>query len=275
MVGKRSTNIKQFKIALCQNKPGYDKNKNVESAVRMITKAGKNNAKLILLPEIFYYPYEIDLIKNIAEDNRETLIRLRETAKRNKVYLCTGSIAEKINNRIYNKSYLVNPEGDIILEYCKSHLFDVNLPHLKVEESKIFSYGNKVSVVSTELAKIGILICYDIRFPEMARKLMLLGSEIILVPAAFNNITGPAHWHVMFRARAIENQVYIASASPARNKKSKYKAYGHSMVVDPWGKVVTEAGIGEEIIYAMIDPEVMNKTRIELPLTKHRRLELY
>ncbi len=271
----RSSNIKQFKIALCQIKPGYDKNKNVESAIRMITKASYNNAQLILLPEIFYYPYEIKLIKNIAEDNKETLIKLQDTAKKNKIYLCTGSIAEKINNKIYNKSFLINPDGDVILEYCKCHLFDVNLPHLKVEESKIFSYGNELSVVSTDMAKIGILICYDIRFPEMARKLMLLGAEVILVPAAFNNITGPAHWHVTFRARAIENQVYIACASPARNNNSKYKAYGHSLVVDPWGKVISEAGNREKIIYAIVNPEVMNRTRIELPLLKHRRKELY
>lgn len=228
-----------------------------------------------MLPEIFFYPYEIDLLKKIAEENNETLLKLQETAKKNNIYLCTGSIAEKVKDKIYNKSYLINPEGNIIHGYCKSHLFDVTLPHLRVQESEVFYPGNKLSVISTELGKIGILICYDIRFPEAARKLSLSGAELILVPAAFNNITGPAHWHIMFRARAVENQVYIAAASPARNNNSKYKAYGHSMIVDPWGKIISEAGKNEKIIYATINPEITKEIREELPLLKHRRKELY
>ena len=163
----------------------------------------------------------------------------------------------------------------MIYNYCKSHLFDVELPHLKIQESQLFYPGNKFSVISTELGKIGILICYDIRFPEAARKITLSGAEIILVPAAFNNITGPAHWHVMFRARAIENQVYIAVASPARNNSSKYKAYGHSMIVNPWGKIISEAGNNEKIIYSIVKPEIIERTRAEMPLLKHRRKELY
>lgn len=267
--------IKKFKLAICQNKPGYDKNKNVEKAVCMITKAAKNNAKLVILPEIFYIPYEMGLIKIIAEENKETLTKLQDTAKKNKIFLCTGSIAEKKDNKFYNKSYLINPDGKIIYQYSKSHLFDVNLSDLKVQESKVFTPGYDLSVISTELAKIGILICYDIRFPETARKLALLGTELILVPAAFNNITGPAHWHIVFRARAVENQVYIAAASPARNNKSKYKAFGHSLIVDPWGKIISEAGVKEKIIYAEINPEVLTKTRARLPLLKHRREDLY
>jgi predicted amidohydrolase len=228
-----------------------------------------------LLPEIFNYAYEIELLKKIAEDNNETLIKLQEAANKNKIYLCTGSIPEKVKNKIYNKSYLINPDGQIIHSYCKSHLFDVELPHLRVQESQTFSPGNKISAISTELGKIGILICYDIRFPETARKLSLSGVEIILVPAAFNHITGPAHWHVVFRARAIENQVYIAAAALARNNNSKYKAYGHSMIIDPWGKIISEARKKEEIIYADLNPDILKKVRAELPLLKHRRTDLY
>ncbi len=241
----------------------------------MIEKAVKNHSQLVVLPEMFYVPYEINLVKKIAEENKETLLKLQETAKKNKIFLCTGSIAEKNGNKIFNRSYLINPDGKIIHEYSKSHLFDVNLPGLKVQESKIITPGNSLSIVSTGLAKIGILICYDIRFPEAARKLALMGAELILVPASFNTITGPAHWHTVFRARAIENQVYIAAVSPARNNKANYKAYGHSLIVDPWGKIISEAGIKEKIIYAEINPEVLEKTRVKLPLLKHRRTDLY
>ena len=241
----------------------------------MIARAAKNKAGLVMLPEIFFYPYEINELKKIAEENNETIVKLQETAKENKIYLCTGSIAVKIKNRIYNKSYLIDPEGKIIYDYSKSHLFDVDLPHLNVQESSVFYPGNKLSLVTTGLGNIGILICYDIRFPEAARKLTLSGAELILVPAAFNNITGPAHWHAMFRARAIENQVYIAAASPARNNNSKYKAYGHSMIVNPWGKIISEAREKEKIIYADIRPDVLKEVREELPLLKHRRKELY
>lgn len=241
----------------------------------MIVKAAKNNAKLIMLPEMFFIPYEMGLIKSIAEENNETLVKLQSIAKKNKIFLCTGSIAEKKDNKIYNKSYLINPGGEVIYHYSKSHLFDVNLPDLKVQESKIFSRGNDLSIVSTELGKIGILICYDIRFPEAARKLALMGTELILIPAAFNNITGPAHWHIIFRARAVENQVFIATASPARNSKSIYKAYGHSLIVNPWGKIISEAGEKEKIIYGEINTDVLLKTRARLPLLKQRRIDLY
>jgi omega-amidase len=182
---------------------------------------------------------------------------------------------EKRGNNIYNSSYLINPQGEIILQYDKCHLFDVDLKRVCVKESAVFTAGNELSVVQTELGTIGILICYDIRFPELARRLTLVGAEMLLVPAAFNTVTGPAHWHITFRARAVENQVFIAAASPARNKSTKYHAYGHSLVVNPWGQVIVEAGKKQEIIYARIKPGILNKTRKRLPLLKQRRPDLY
>ena len=182
---------------------------------------------------------------------------------------------QKENGKRFNKAYLISPEGKILLEYSKCHLFDVSFKNLRTRESNVFSYGNEIAITDTELGKIGMLICYDIRFPEMARKLALKGAEIILVPAAFNTVTGPLHWEIVFRARAIENQVYIAAASPARDSESSYQAYGHSMIIDPMGKILSEADIEETIIYGEFSPEILEETRNRIPLLKHRRPELY
>ena len=267
--------MKKFKVAVCQNKPVKNKNESVSQIITKIEAAKAEKADLVVLPEIFYYPYELGALPKLEESNRETLGRLQATAKRLEIHLCTGSMVERVEKKRFNKSYLIDPTGEIILEHCKAHLFDVNFKTLRTRESLVFDAGNKFAVADTELGKIGMLICYDIRFPEAARKLTLMGAEIILVPAAFNNITGPLHWHILFRGRAIENQVFIVAASPACDMKSRYHAYGHSMVVDPWGKILTEADDSECTLFAEIDPEVLDEVRGKLPLLKHRRPEIY
>ena len=179
------------------------------------------------------------------------------------------------DNKLTNTSYLINSSGNIIYEYNKCHLFDVQLDDLTVQESKVFTAGNSTSVIKTELGNIGISICYDIRFPELARKMTLQGMQAICVPAAFSKTTGKSHWHAILQARAIENQIYLYAASPACNPKSSYPAYGHSMIIDPWGEIVAEAGIGEEIIYGTIDLEFIKYVRHKLPLLNHRRADIY
>jgi omega-amidase len=267
--------MKSFILALCQNKPSYDIQKNLQRVFDILNKAAAKNAELIVLPEIFYYPYEIDKLISHADKDDRILNLLREWAKTHQKYLCTGSLVEKRGKEYYNTAYLIDPGGNIMLKYSKCHLFNVDLPTLKVRESAVFCKGNNIKVADCELGKIGILICYDIRFPEMARLLSAQGAEIILVPAAFNTVTGPAHWEITFRSRAVENQCFVAAASPARNKKSQYQAYGHSLVVDPWGRVLAEAGSGEEIVYARLELQMLTEIRARLPLLKHRRDDLY
>jgi len=267
--------MKSFVLALCQNSPSYDIQKNIQRVFDMLNKAARKGAELIVLPEIFYYPYEIEKLTSQADEDDRILNLLCEWAKTNQKYLCSGSLIEKRGDALYNTAYLIDPAGSIVLKYSKSHLFDVELPALKVQESAVFTKGNKIEVADCGLGKIGMLICYDVRFPEMARLLSLWGAEIILVPAAFNTVTGPAHWEITFRARAVENQCFVAAASPARNKKTGYLAYGHSLIIDPWGRVLAEAGTGEEIIFARLDPKVLTETRARLPLLKQRRDDLY
>lgn len=267
--------MKDFKMAICQNKPLYNKKKTVENVLGMIKEAANNGANLVHLPEMFYFPYDMaELIKQ-EEANRETVSILQSATKENNIYLCTGTTVETVGSKRFNKSYLISPEGKILLEYSKCHLYDVEFKELKVRESDYFSAGNSLDVVNTELGRIGIMICYDIRFPEMARALALKGAEIILVPAAFNMISGNAHWHLFFRTRAIENQVFMAAACPARDEGCKYKAYGHSMVIDPWGDILSEAGEKENIVYAVIKQEKLHDVRNRLPLLKHMRKDLY
>ena len=267
--------MKKFKIAVCQNKPVKNKDKSVAQIISKIEEAKAKGADLVVLPEIFYHPYELKALPRLEESNGETLGQLQTTAKRLEIYLCTGSMVERVENKRFNKSYLIDPSGKIILEHCKAHMFDVDFETLRTRESLIFDAGDGFAIAKTELGKVGMLICYDIRFPEAARKLALMGAEIILVPAAFNNITGPLHWHILFQGRAIENQVFIVAASPACDMKSRYHAYGHSMVVDPWGKILTEADDSECTLFTEIDPEVLDEAREKLPMLKHRRPEIY
>ena len=262
-------------MALCQIKPLRDKEKSIARALEMIEEAAGNGAELVMLPEIFYHPYELKSIPGLADDGRSSIDPLRELAAKLGIHICSGSVAVRENDSNFNRAYLIGPTGDILLEHSKCHLFDVDFKELRTRESKVFAPGNSLRTADTGLGKIGMLICYDIRFPEAARKLALQGAEIILVPAAFNDITGPAHWHMTFRTRAVENQLYIAAASPARDNKAIYKAYGHSMSVDPWGNILSEAGEDEEIVYGLFDPEFLAEVRNKLPLLKHRREDIY
>ncbi len=267
--------MEAIKVAICQITPHGDKEKSIHHALTLIEEAAGNGARLISLPEIFYYPYDLLALRRVADTDTTTLERLQQVAKRCGVYLCTGSLAVKTGRTIRNTSYLIDPSGMIRLEYSKTHLFDVNFDGLRVRESVIFTPGNEIKVVTTPIGTLSILICYDIRFPEMSRACALKGVEILIVPAAFNTITGPAHWHVLMRARAIENQVFLLAASQARVESSAYVAYGHSLIVDPWGTILAEAGENEEIIYADLQSQVLTDTRKQMPLLSQRRPDLY
>lgn len=267
----------KFTVALCQMQVVEDKNENVAHALDMIKKASQK-ADIIILPEMWNCPYQTELFPLYAEemDNSPTLNAICKAAKKQETYILAGSIPEKHDGKTYNSSFFINPEGEIIGVHRKIHLFDIDVPDaISFKESQTLTAGNNVTVIDTELGKIGICICYDIRFPELLRLMALEGAELIIVPGAFNMTTGPAHWKPLIKVRAVDNQVYVAAASPARDDKSSYVAYGHSMVADPWGKVISEAGSGEEILYVTIDLSSIEKVRAELPLLKNRRTDIY
>ena len=263
-----------YRTAIVQNKPLRNTEASIAAALDLINTAAQK-AGLVILPEMFTTPYEFALMRSASQFSSAALEKCRETAARHSVFICCGSMPVMRGNTLSNTSYLISDTGLILYEYDKCHLFDVRLPEITVSESRIFSPGNSLKLAQTSIGCIGTIICYDIRFPELARRLTLDGMQLLCVPAAFSTTTGPAHWHTVMRARAIENQIYVCAASPARDADSAYPAYGHSMIVDPWGKIIAEAGHEETIIYADISLEMVSTIRKRMPLLEHRRAELY
>lgn len=266
-----------FNIGICQMRVVDDKQINLDKATAMIKESADNGVDMVVLPEMFNCPYDTQKFQDYAEsaDNSPSIKSISQAAESNDVYIFGGSIPELLDDKIYNSSFIFNRNGQILDVYRKTHLFDVDIPGMIFKESDTITAGNKISVVDTEFIKVGTAICYDIRFPELFRLMILKNAGLIIVPGAFNLKTGPAHWKTLIRARAIDNQVYMAAASPAPNQDLSYVAYGHSLIVDPWGNVLCEAGQGEEIIYATIDTSYTDKIRGQLPILKNRRTDMY
>lgn len=268
----------RFKLAVCQMNVRDKKIQNIEKALLNIETAAKNGSDIVVLPEMFNCPYNNSKFHEYAEDgeNGETVKAVAKAAKESKVYLVAGSIPEYKEGRLYNTSFVFDKSGEVIGVHRKMHLFDVDVSgKIKFKESDTLFPGNNITVVDTEYCKIGIAICYDIRFPELIRLMALEGAKVIVIPAAFNMVTGPAHWDILIRGRAVDNQVFVTAASPARDENSGYVAYGNSMIADPWGNILAKAGSGEEIVYSDINLNELDRVRNELPLLKHRREDVY
>ncbi|MCK8823632.1 carbon-nitrogen hydrolase family protein [Fuchsiella alkaliacetigena] len=272
----------KIKLAICQLKVVSTKDENLAKAEEMITKAAQARAKYIILPEMFNCPYSTDYLNSYAENipGGKTYQFLAQQAKEHSIYLIGGSIPEAVSTEVgekcYNTSLVFAPNGEELGRHRKVHLFDVDLEdgptHL---ESAKFAAGDQVTVVKTEDLQLGLAICYDIRFPEFMRLMVDQGAEVIILPAAFNTTTGPAHWQLLLQSRAVDNQVFTVGASPARNEGADYEVYGHSMVVDPWARILAEAGSEEELLICEIDLTKVKDIRRQLPLLKHRRSDLY
>ena len=255
-----------------------NKKENLDKAEAMILKAVKDDADIIVLPEMFNCPYENDKFIEYCEEEKssETLNRISRLANDNNVYILAGSIPEKENNDIFNTSYLFDKNGEIIAKHRKMHLFDIDVKDkIYFKESDTLTAGNEFTVVNTEFGKIGIGICYDVRFPELARIMTEKGAELLIYPGAFNLTTGPAHWELLFRTRALDNQVFCIGVAPALDESANYNSYGHSIITNPWGEVIVEADYGEELLMADIDLKEIEKVREELPLIKNKRNDLY
>lgn len=269
---------KEIKIGVCQMRVEENKESNINKARLMIKEAAASGCGLAILPEMFNCPYDSKLFSGFAEEypGGVTTKMLAETAYEEKIAIIGGSIPERENNSIYNTSFVFGPRGQLLAKHQKLHLFDVELEGgLTFKESKTLGKGNSITVVKTDLVTFGVAICYDIRFPELTRLMALEGAEMVIFPAAFNMITGPAHWELLLRSRAVDNQVFIAGAAPARDHNASYISYANSAVVDPWGNIIARAGEEETILYSYVNLEQVSKVRRELPLLKHRRLDLY
>lgn len=232
----------------------------------------------ITLPEMFNCPYENKAFPIYAEfEGGKTYSFCQKLAKKYHIYLSAGSIPERDkNNNLFNTAYVFDNQGNCIAKHRKVHLFDIDIKNgQRFKESDILSAGNKISVFDTLWGKMGLCICYDFRFPEVARTMALQGCKIIIVPAAFNMTTGPLHWELMFRSRAVDNQLFTIGTAPAQDLSATYHSYGHSIIVSPWGKVLKQLSIEEGFIYTDIDLTEVDVVREQLPLLKHLRSEVY
>lgn len=261
-----------------------DKSANLNRARKLIESALKKepDTKIVVLPECFNSPYDVKQFAKYSEviddPEAQSVNVLKEIAKQHAITLVGGSIPERDpeNDKIYNTCLIFNEKGEIIGKHRKLHLFDIDIPgQITFKESITLTGGDKVTIVDTSYGKIGVGICYDLRFPEMAMIAARKGAFAMIYPGAFNTVTGPLHWQLLARGRSVDNQIYTLLCSPARVPESPYQAWGHSLCSDPSGHVITEADIGEETLFVELDPEVIKKTRAGIPITTQRRFDAY
>lgn len=253
-----------------------DKAANIKEAERWVRQAAQNGAKVVALPEVFIWRGRKTSEREQAEPiPGPSSAAMATLARELRIYLLAGSLLEQIPDspKAYNTSLLIDPAGQTIALYRKIHLFDVDLANgVSLRESDTRAPGDAAVVGRCELGTMGLSICYDLRFPELYRALAQQGAQIIFVPSAFTAYTGEAHWESLLRARAIENQSYVIAPAQFGQSAGSFKTYGHTMIVDPWGKIVAELADGPGIAMAEIDLEYMAKVRAELPALAHRRL---
>ncbi|MGC4000833.1 MAG: carbon-nitrogen hydrolase family protein [Anaeromyxobacter sp.] len=265
-----------FLVAAAQLTSTEDRKRNLDTAVRLIGEAADLGAQLVALPENFsYMGPEPERLAGAEALEGPTLSAVREVARRRKVLVVAGSFSERTQDprRTANTCALVGDDGELVAVYRKIHLFDVAIPDgARYAESEGVVPGAEVVVAETALARIGLTICYDLRFPELYRQLSERGAEVITIPAAFTLFTGKDHWEVLVRARAIENQAYVIAPAQVGKHSEKRTTFGNAMVVDPWGVVLARCPDGEGVCVGAFSRERLERIRRELPALQHRRL---
>ena len=267
----------KFNAALLQISVCDNKEKNIKNAVSMIEQVSKVGADIAILPEMFCCPYDNLYFKAFGEEEGGFAYKaMSNAAKEFDIYVVAGTIPELESDKVYNTSYVFNKNGEQIAKHRKMHLFDIDVKGGQYfKESDTFTPGRDITVFETEFCKIGLAVCYDVRFPELSRLMVNEGAEVIIIPGAFNMTTGPAHWELHFRARALDNQVYTIGVAPARDYEASYRSYGNSIIASPWGNVLNCMDENQGYIIQEIDVDYVRKVRNELPLLNHRRQDVY
>lgn len=235
-------------------------------------------ADLLALPEMFCCPYNTGSFPDYAEEEGGAIWEICSQAARSfHIFLSAGTIPERdVSGHIYNTAYVFDPEGNQIAKHRKMHLFDINVrggQHF--QESAVLTAGNEITTFQTDFCTMGLAVCYDIRFPELFRLMALDGADVILVPASFNLTTGPMHWELLFRSQSVFNQVFIVGTAPARDKNASYVSWGHSIITDPWGNVLSQMDEHTHLNITAIDLEECRKVRDQIPVFHHRRTDIY
>ncbi|KYM92629.1 Omega-amidase NIT2 [Atta colombica] len=307
----KNSKVLTLRLALVQLSVGDDKATNVSRAVSFIERAKQERADIVTLPECFNSPYgtlrqicsrtrttshqwrhlcvqtcilkveHFPIISHFARyaesiPDGETSTALSEAARKNNVYVIGGTIPERNNDKLYNTCTVWGPDGKLVVMHRKMHLFNIDIKgKITFRESDSLSAGNSLTIFEAKGCKIGIGICYDIRFEEMARLYRNKGCQMLVYPAAFNMTTGPLHWSLLQRARANDNQLYVACVSPARGSPPGYVAWGHTQLTNPWGEILGELNAVEDMIVFDIDLKIVNEVREQIPIFNQRRTDLY
>lgn len=264
------------RIALAQMTSTSDFDANLAEAFALIDQAAAGGARMVAFPEVFLYlGGHRGKLENAADVDGPLVGRFREAARKHEMMILLGSIHEKIPGRedegekakVHNTSVLIDGAGEILATYRKLKLFDVDLPNLKIRESDSIEPGDALPpVVDTPIGKVGLTICFDLRFPDLYQHLRRKGAQIVFAPSNFTHATGAAHWETLLRARALESQVYLAAPAQVGQHNEKFRSWGHTAMTDPWGTVTALAPEKTGLIFAEIDLEYLEQVRRELPM---------
>jgi predicted amidohydrolase len=266
------------KVSVVQMTSTADVEANLRAVERLVAMAAEDGAKLVLLPECYALLGPEDAKLAIAErlpEGGPVLARMQTLARAHAIDLVLGGHWERgaSERKVRNACVHLAPDGAVRAVYRKIHLFDVDLPDgTKLEESGTVEAGRELVATETRFGKLGLSVCYDLRFPELYRGLVDLGAIALAIPAAFTLTTGKDHWHVLLRARAIEAQSYVLAAAQTGHHFGQRRSYGHALICDPWGTVLAECGEDEGVASAWIDPAVVERVRASLPSLRHRVL---
>ncbi|MEZ4360128.1 MAG: carbon-nitrogen hydrolase family protein [Kofleriaceae bacterium] len=266
--------------AAIQMTSGAELAANLAETRRLVGEAADGGARLVVLPECFPFLGQREGDKMEVAESLDAatpgpiLDALRDLAARHGLWLVGGGLPERIEGdprRAYNTAVVLDPRGALQARYRKIHLFDVDIPGGAVlRESDATAAGDQAVVVEIEGARVGLTICYDVRFPELYRELVLdRGAEVLLVPAAFTAHTGRAHWHLLLRGRAVENQAWVVAAAQTGQHNEKRESFGHSMIIDPWGQIAAERAAGPGVVSAVLDGETVRSRRQQMPCQQH------
>jgi deaminated glutathione amidase len=269
-----------FRIGLIQMRAGRSPAANVEAAAGLIEQAKRDGADYVQTPEmtnIMEVKRDRLFAAITAEEEDPSLAAFRDLARRHAIWVHVGSLAVKVSpERAANRSFLIDPRGDIAARYDKIHMFDVDLANGEsYRESRSYQAGELATVADLPWGRLGLTICYDLRFPALYRALAESGSTFLAIPSAFTRQTGEAHWHILNRARAIENGCYVFAAAQAGLHENGRETFGHSLVIDPWGRVVAEGDAEPGVVMAEIDPAAVGTARARIASLQHgRRFEV-
>lgn len=261
----------KFKVACIQTSSGEDPKKNILKLENLFQKTFKKKPDLICLPEcVSLLTDSKKILGNYSvKKSNEFVEFVKKKAQSNSCYILIGSLSYKNkNNKFFNRSILISPEGKLLIYYDKINLFDVTLSEKEIYlESNLYDPGKKICVYNLPWGKIGFTICYDLRFPLLYKKLSKKGSIFLSIPAAFTQTTGKAHWESLLRARAIENGCYVFAPAQCGKNTTKRRTFGNSMIIDPWGKILAKANNDPTVIFADVQVDLVKKVRAKIPST--------